>query len=92
MVDEFEYDMTDDIGKDRVLQSLPPSYNALVEVYVMTEFKDNFHQCFAQIRSLKVEPGAGQIVNPIVICDIQYYKCFINTYAVLKYEILIQVL
>jgi hypothetical protein len=70
----------------------PPSYNALVEVYVMTEFEDNFHQCLAQIRSLKVEPGARQIVNQIVICDIQYYKCFINTYAVLKYETLIRVL
>jgi hypothetical protein len=40
LVDEFDYEMTDDIGKDVVLQSLTPSYATLVEGYVMAEFKD----------------------------------------------------
>jgi hypothetical protein len=84
--------MTDDIGKDVVLQLLPPSYNALVEGYVMAGFKDNFHQFLAQIRSLKVEPGVGEKSDPKGICDIRYCKCFINTYAVFKYMILILVL
>jgi hypothetical protein len=43
LVNKFKYEMTDDIGKDVVLQSLPPSYTALVEGYVMSGFKDNFH-------------------------------------------------
>jgi hypothetical protein len=41
LVDKFEYEMNDDIGKDVVLQSLPPSYATLVEGYVMAGFKDN---------------------------------------------------
>jgi hypothetical protein len=71
LVDKFEYEMTDDIGKDVVLQSLPPSHTALVEGYVIARFKDNFHQCLVQLRSLKVEPVAGEIVNPTCICDIR---------------------
>jgi hypothetical protein len=84
LVDKFEYEMTGDIRKDVVLQSLPLSYATLVEGYVMAGFKDNFHQCLAQLSSLKVEPVAREIVDPIGICDIQCYICFINTYAALS--------
>jgi hypothetical protein len=85
LVDEFEYEITDDIGNDMVLQSLPPSYTAYVEGYVMTGFNDDFHQCLMQLKSIKVEPVAREIViDPAGICDIQCYKCFINTYASLS--------
>jgi hypothetical protein len=53
LVDEFEYEITDDIGKDMLLQSLPPSYSSFVEGYVMTGYDDNFHQCLVQLKSLK---------------------------------------
>jgi hypothetical protein len=33
LIDKLEYEMIDDIGKDVVLQPLPPSYNAYVEGY-----------------------------------------------------------
>jgi hypothetical protein len=36
-----------------------------------------------------VQPIEGEIVDLTCICDIQYCKCFINTYTVLKYVILI---
>jgi hypothetical protein len=45
-----------------------------------------------QLKSLKVERAAEELIKPKGTYDIQCYKCFINTYAVLKYEILILVL
>jgi hypothetical protein len=92
LVDEFEYEITNDIGKDVLLQSVPPSYSETVEGYVMARNNDNFHQCIKQLRSLKVERAAEKFVEPKGICDIRCYKCFINTYVVLKYEMLIPVL
>jgi hypothetical protein len=53
LVDEFEYDITDDIAKYVLLQCLPPSYSTFVEGYVMTGYDDNFHQCLVQLKSLK---------------------------------------
>jgi hypothetical protein len=41
LVDEFKYEITDDIGKDVLLQSLPRSYFAFVEGYVMAGYYDN---------------------------------------------------
>jgi hypothetical protein len=84
LVDEFECEITDEIGKDVLLQSLPPSYSAFVEGYVMAENNDNFHQCLRQIKSLKVERAVEKIVKPEGIFDMKCYKCFMNTYAVLK--------
>jgi hypothetical protein len=43
LVDEFEYEVTDDIGKDVLLQSLPPSYSKTVEGYVMARNSNNFY-------------------------------------------------
>jgi hypothetical protein len=83
LVDEFECEITNEIWKDVLLQSLPPSYSAFVEGYVMAKSNDNFHQCLRQLKSLKVERAAEMIVKPGSICHIQYYKCFRNTYAVL---------
>jgi hypothetical protein len=84
LTDELKYEMTDDIGKDVVLQSLPPSYKAYVEGYLMAGFDVTFHQCIIQIRSLKVETIVGEIADPAGIFDIKCYKCFINTYVALS--------
>jgi hypothetical protein len=64
LVDEFECEITNEIGKDVLLQSLPPSYSAFVEGYVMAKNNDNFHQCLRQLKSLKVERAAEKIVKP----------------------------
>jgi hypothetical protein len=48
-----------------------------------------FHQCIMQLRHLKVEPIAGEVVDPTCIFDIQYYKYFINTYCSFEHMILI---
>jgi hypothetical protein len=77
LVDEFEYEMNDYIGKDVVLQLLPLSYNALVEGYVIAGFNYNFCQCLVQLKSLKVEPVAGEIFDPAGICDTRCYKCLL---------------
>jgi hypothetical protein len=71
LTDELKYEMTDDIGKDVVLQSLPLNYNAYVEGYLMAKFDVTFHQCLMQIKSLTLEPIVGEIVNPEGIYDIQ---------------------
>jgi uncharacterized radical SAM superfamily Fe-S cluster-containing enzyme len=44
-----------------------------------------------RIKLYEVIPTQAEIIDLTSICDIQCYKCFINTYAVLKYEILIPV-
>jgi hypothetical protein len=54
-VDEFKYEITNDIRKDVVPPSLPLSYSAFVEGYVMAEFNENFHKCLTQLKTLKVE-------------------------------------
>jgi hypothetical protein len=43
LVDEFEYEITNDIGNDVLLQSLPLSYSETIEGYVMAKNNDNFH-------------------------------------------------
>jgi hypothetical protein len=64
LVDEFECEITDEIGKDVLLHSLPLSYAAFVEGYVMVRNNDNFHQCLGQLKSLKVERAPKKIVKP----------------------------
>jgi hypothetical protein len=63
--DELEYEMTDDIENDVVLQLLPLSYNAYVEGYLMAEFDVTFHQCLMQIKSLKGRANCWRDRRPI---------------------------
>jgi hypothetical protein len=63
LVDEFEYEITDDIGKDVLLQLLPPSYSVFVEGYVMAGHTDNFHQCIMQLKSLEVEKSREKFIK-----------------------------
>jgi hypothetical protein len=74
-----------------VLRSLPPSYRSFIEDFVMGGESFTLHELVARVRSLKVDCIQGEIIDPTGICDIQCYKYFINTYIVLKYEILILV-
>jgi hypothetical protein len=64
LVDEFEYEITDDIGKDVLLQPLPLSNFVFVKGYVMAENNNNFHQCLKQLKSLKVEKAAEKFIEP----------------------------
>jgi hypothetical protein len=89
---EFNHEIPGPLANGAVLRSLPPSYRSFVEDFVMGGESVTFHELVPMVRSLKVESSQGEIVDPTGICDIQCYKCFINTYAVLKYVILIPVL
>jgi hypothetical protein len=89
---EFDHEIPDPLANGAVLRSLPPSYRSFIEDFGMGSESFTFHELVARVRSLMVESIQGEIVDPTGICDIQCYKCFINTYAFLKYEILIPVL
>jgi hypothetical protein len=43
LLDEFACEITDEIKRSVLLQSLPPSYSAFVRSYVIAENNDNFH-------------------------------------------------
>jgi hypothetical protein len=89
---EFDHEILDPLANIAVLRSLPPSYRSFIEEFVMGGESVTFDELVARVRSLKVDCIQGEIVDLTGICDIQCYKRFINTYAVLKYEILIPVL
>jgi hypothetical protein len=81
---ELDHEKPDPIANDAVLCLLPPSYKSFVEEFVVGGEMITFHELVARVRALKVDCIQGEIVDPTGICDIQYYKCFLNTYAVLK--------
>jgi hypothetical protein len=76
---EFGFDLTDDIAKSVVLRSLPPSYKSFVKRFLRKVEPVNFHQLMARIRLHDIKPSHMEIIDLIGICDIQCYKCFINT-------------
>jgi hypothetical protein len=81
---ELEFDLSDDITKSVVLRSLPPSYNGFVKRFLRKVEPVNFHQLLARIRLHETIPTDVEIIDLTGIYGIQYYKCFINTYAVSK--------
>jgi hypothetical protein len=91
MTIELEFEIMDDLAKSVVLRSLPPSYKSFVKRFLRKGLV-NLHQLMARIKLHEIEPSHMEIINLIGICDIQCYKRFINTYVVLKYEILFLVL
>jgi hypothetical protein len=91
MTVELEFEIMDDLAKSVVLRSLPPSYKSFVKRFLRKGLV-NFHQLTARIKLHEIKPSHVEIIDLIGICDIQCYKRFINTYVVLKYEILILVL
>jgi hypothetical protein len=81
---EFDHEIPDPIANGAVLCLLPPSYRCFVKEFVMGGQLVTFHELVARVRSLKMDCIQGEIVNPTGIYDGQCYKCFINTYTVLK--------
>jgi hypothetical protein len=81
---ELEFDLSDDIAKSMILHSLLPSYKSFVKRFLRKAKPVNFHQLLARIRLHETIPTDVEIIDLTGICDIQYCKYFINTYAVLK--------
>jgi hypothetical protein len=81
---EFDQEIPDPLANGAVLRSLPPSYRSFVKEFVMGGELVTFHELVERVRSLKVDCIQGEIIDPTGICDIQCYKCFINTYAVFE--------
>jgi hypothetical protein len=48
---------------DGVLRSLPPIYGELVKDYIMKENMFTFHGILAELRTLKVEPIAREVID-----------------------------
>jgi len=67
---DWDYWMTDQFAIDGVLRSLPPSYKEVVRGYVMGGITRTFHQFVSQLRTVKVEPIAGEIIDETGIFDI----------------------
>jgi hypothetical protein len=75
LVDDWDYWMTDRFAVDGVLRSLPPSYKDHVLDYVNKDKLFTFHVFLAELRTLKVEPIAGEVIDRECIYD-TCYKCF----------------
>ena len=63
LVDVWNYEMTDKLAIDGVLRSLPPNYKNYVRDYVMRGDSITFCEFVSQLRHVKVEPIAGEVVN-----------------------------
>jgi hypothetical protein len=81
---DFDHEIPDLLANGAVLRSLPPSYRSFIKEFVKGGESVTFHELVARVRSLKVDCIQGEIIDLTGICDIQCYKCFINTHAVLK--------
>jgi hypothetical protein len=92
LIDELNYLMTDELTIDVVFLSHSPSYKEFIKSYVITGYDDiTFYQCIVQLKHLKVDPIAGEVIDLAGIFDIQCYKYFINTYCSFKYMIIVPV-
>ena len=63
LVDVWDYEMTDKLAIDGLLRSLPPSYKNYVRDYVMRGDLITFCEFVSQLRHVKVEPIAEEVVN-----------------------------
>ena len=82
LVTDLDYWMTDEFAIDGVLRSLPPSYKNFVIGYVMRGESFTFHEFLAKLRTLKVDPIAGEVIDGEGIFDIQVINVFMtNTYG-----------
>ena len=91
---DLDYWMTDALAIDAVLFSLPPSYKDVVADYVMRGESFTFHEFLARLRTVKVKPIEGEVIDGEGIFDIQVINVFmLNTYSSFhEYLILIPVL
>ena len=65
-----------------VLRSLPPNYKEYVLSYVMLEESFTFHEFLTKLRTLKVDPMAGEDVDGVGMFDIRIINVlFTNAYC-----------
>jgi hypothetical protein len=60
---EFDHEIPDPLANGAVLRSLPPSCRRFVEDFVIGGESATFHELVARVRTLKVEPIQGEIVD-----------------------------
>jgi hypothetical protein len=63
--------MTNEIVIDEVLCSLPPIYKDFVIGYAMQGESFTFHGFLTRLRTVKVEPIVGEVIDSASIYDIQ---------------------
>ena len=73
---DMDYWMTDSFAIDGVLHSLPPVYKDVVLGHLMRGESFPFHEFLTGLRTLKVEPIAGEVINGAGIFEI----CVINVF------------
>ena len=67
---DLDYEMTNNLAVQGVLRSLPPSYKDVVIGYIMQGDAITFRELLAELRTQKVEPIAGEIIDGAGIFDI----------------------
>ena len=68
--------MRDSFAIDGVLHSIPLVYKDVVLGYVMRGESFTFHEFLAELRTLKVEPIAGEVIEGAGIFDIRVINVF----------------
>jgi hypothetical protein len=81
LVHVWGFHVTNKFAVDGVLHSLPPGYGDLVKEYVMEEKMFTFHGILAELRTLKVEPIAREVIDGEGIFDIRTINIFFLTNA-----------
>jgi len=81
LVEDFDYWTTDEFAITTVLHSLPPSYKNFVHDYVGRGETSHFHVFMVKLRSVKVEPVAGEIIDGEGIYDIPV----VNVYSLIQH-------
>ena len=73
---DLDYWMTDALAIEVVLFSLPPSYKDVVVDYIMRGESFTFHEFMARLRTVNVDPIAGEVLDGEGIFDIQVINVF----------------
>jgi hypothetical protein len=81
---ELGFYLPDDIAKSVGLRSLPLSYKSFIKRFLKKVELVNLQHLMARIRLHEITPSHMEIIDLTGVCNIQCYKYFINTYAVLK--------
>ena len=81
---DWDYWMADAFAIDVVLRSLPPSYGGVVSGYVVRGESFTFAEFMSQIRTIQVQPIAGEIIDGEGIFDIHVTKVFQTLIVVLS--------
>ena len=79
-----DYWMADTFAIQAVLRSLPPSYEELVDEYILKSDFLLFNDFLVEIKDVEVEPIEGEIDDTQGIFDIQSYNCYFLHLLILK--------